>query len=67
MLIQLLEIGLRDCLCAPRIGIAESNGDDSALLVVHHRRMVGEILDRVDAIALLVNVLQVEAVNDVVS
>src|ERR1700733_4545771 len=65
--IQLIEIGLRDCLSSPGIGIAECNRDDAALLVVNHRRMAGKILDRIDAITLLVNVLQVEAVNYVVS
>ncbi len=65
--IQLIEIGLRDRLRASTVSIAERNGDDATLLVIHHGCMVAQIFHGVDAIALLVNVLQVEAVNDVVT
>ena len=66
-IVQLVEVGLRDGAGAPRIGVAVSETDDTALLVIDDLGVPRDVLHGVDAIALAIDLLQIEAVDKMVA
>ena len=63
--VELVEIGLGEVASAGRVGVLDFNGDDAALFVVGDGGVAGQALGGIDAIALVVDVLEIEAVDEV--
>ena len=63
-LIELVEIALGEVAGALGIGVLNFDGDDAALLVVADLGQACEVLGCVDAVALAVDVLQVETIDE---
>src|SRR5271156_4581007 len=64
--VQLIEIALGEIACAPRVGVLEGDRDYPALLVVNDRREAGKMFRGIDAITIVINPLQVKAVDEMV-
>src|SRR5271167_4111316 len=63
--IELVQIALGNIPRSGWIGIRHGQGDDATLLVVHDLCLAGEVFRGVDAVSLVIEVLQVEAVDQV--